>query len=214
MLDSRTPSFFDRVEPVNFATFASPLIGIPRYDTFWSGVFRFLGARLLSRSGAQLYEHDRFLPSRFNPSSPEYSAHSASADNDASNERRSWFGKKKQKKRREQAEPLLKVLADPHFSFYRALAKFQRIEVFANAVNDRTVPFPTGAFELHDPVSPTIFLSLSPCVCVRERAHRLFFFPFSLKQFALARAKARKAAQDRGDDPDGDLDLKDGGLEL
>lgn len=48
---------------------------------------------------------------------------------------------------------MLKILADPQFSFYRALAKFERIEVFANAVNDRTVPFPTGAFELHDPVS-------------------------------------------------------------
>ncbi|GAA5899247.1 lipase ROG1 family protein [Sporobolomyces salmoneus] len=175
LLDSRSPSFFDAVEPVNFTTFASPAIGIPSYETFWSGVFRFLGARLLSRSGSQLYENDRFLPSRFNPASPDYSA---ALDAEKTPKRRFTFTRKKEK-----AEPLLKILADPQFSFYRALSKFERIEVFANAVNDRTVPFPTGAFELHDP-------------------------------FALARVKARKAAIVRGDDPEGDLDLIDGGLEV
>ncbi|GAA5992019.1 hypothetical protein JCM5350_006251 [Sporobolomyces pararoseus] len=174
LLDSRTPSFFDSVEPVNFTTFASPAIGIPKYETFWSGVFRFLGARLLSRSGSQLYENDRFLPSRFNPSSPDYSTPSS----EKTLKKRFAFGRKKDK-----AEPLLKILADPQFSFYRALCKFERIDVYANAVNDRTVPFPTAAFELHDP-------------------------------FALARAKARKAAVERGDDPEGDLDLIDGGLEI
>lgn len=174
LLDSRSPSFFDEVTPVNFTTFASPAIGIPRYETFWSGVFRFLGARLLSRSGSQLYENDRFLPSRFNPSSPDYSSPLPSTYT----KKRFSFGRKK-----EQAETLLKVLADPQFSFYRALRKFERVETFANAVNDRTVPFATGAFELHDP-------------------------------FALARAKARKAAIARGDDPEGELDLIDGGLEI
>ncbi|GAA5923326.1 lipase ROG1 family protein [Sporobolomyces koalae] len=175
LLDSRSPSFFDSVKPMNFATFASPAIGIPPYGTFWSGVFRFLGARLLSRTGSQLYEHDRFLPSRFNPSSPDYSKPAPTKSSTSS-----FFSSRK----REKAEPLLKILADPQFCFYRALTKFERVEVFANTVNDRTVPFPTGAFELHDP-------------------------------FALARAKARKVAETRGDDPDDpDLDLIDGGLEL
>ncbi|GAA6018232.1 hypothetical protein JCM11491_005642 [Sporobolomyces phaffii] len=190
LLDSRTPSFFDHVRPVNFATFASPAIGIPSYETFWSSVFRFLGARLLSRSGAQLYENDRFLPSQFNPSSPDYSIPTPSDEDLGPNQSRFSFGRRRgggggggRRKKKEQAEPLLKILADPEFSFYRALAKFERIEVFANTVNDRTVPFPTGAFELHDP-------------------------------FALARAKARKAAEQRGDDPEGDLDFRDGGLEI
>ena len=52
------------------------------------------------------------------------------------------------------------------------------------SVNDRTVPYPTGAIEAHDP-------------------------------FALARAKARKAALTRGDDPDAfSLDIAEGGLEV
>lgn len=59
--------FFETVEPVNFTTFASPAIGsrscfnqkthnlllilcllfflVPRYDSFWSVVIRYLGAR-------------------------------------------------------------------------------------------------------------------------------------------------------------------------
>ncbi|GAA6064206.1 hypothetical protein JCM10212_001619 [Sporobolomyces blumeae] len=171
LLDSRSPSFFDSVRPVNFATFASPWVGIPKYETFWSGVFRFLGARLLSRSGSQLYEKDRFLPSHFDPSAKSSRPPSPS---------KGFF---KRMRARDKAEPLLKILADPRFSFYRALAKFERVEVFANTVNDRTVPFPTGALELHDP-------------------------------FALARAKARKAAEARGDDPEEALDLSEGGLEI
>ncbi|GAA5957391.1 hypothetical protein JCM21900_006886 [Sporobolomyces salmonicolor] len=173
LLDSRTPSFFDSVRPVNFTTFASPAIGIPKYETFWSGVFRFLGARLLSRSGSQLYERDRFLPSRFNPDSPLYSSPPSS----------SKLGKFLPLGRRDKAEPLLKVMADPRYSFYQALQRFERVEVFANTVNDRTVPFCTGAFEYHDP-------------------------------FALARAKAKKVAEARGDDPDGELDIREGGLEI
>lgn len=35
--------------------------------------------------------------------------------------------------------------------FYKALQQFSRIDVFANAQNDRTVPFPSGAFMDHDP---------------------------------------------------------------
>ncbi|GAA5865090.1 hypothetical protein JCM1840_005736 [Sporobolomyces johnsonii] len=173
LLDSRTPSFFEAVRPVNFTTFASPAIGIPKYETFWSGVLRFLGARLLSRSGSQLYERDRFLPSRFNPDSPLYSSPPSS----------SKLAKFLPLGRRDKAEPLLKVMADPRYSFYQALQRFERIEVFANTVNDRTVPFCTGAFEYHDP-------------------------------FALARAKAKKVAEERGDDPDDELDIREGGLEI
>lgn len=141
LLDSRQPSFFDQVEPVHFATFASPAIGIPHYETFWSGTFRFLGSRLLSRTGNQLYERDRFLPERFteNGNTPEQD--------------RCKTGLGRYLPRgKEKAEPLLKIMADPRYSFYQALLKFKHVDVFANTVNDRTVPFPTGAFEAHDPV--------------------------------------------------------------
>jgi hypothetical protein len=60
ILHSRQPSFFENVEAVNYMTIASPAIGIPAYNTFWSPVFHFLGSRLLSRSGRQLYTRDRF----------------------------------------------------------------------------------------------------------------------------------------------------------
>ncbi|GAA5981084.1 hypothetical protein JCM10908_003978 [Rhodotorula pacifica] len=176
LLDSRQPSFFKDVEPVHFATFASPAIGIPQYETFWSGTFRFLGSRLLSRTGNQLYEQDRFLPERF--INPEKDASS-----NGNGKRSSGFAGRYLPRGKEKAEPLLKIMADPRYSFYRALLKFKHVDIFANTVNDRTVPFPTGAIEAHDP-------------------------------FALARAKAKKVADKRGDDPDSVPDIREGGLEV
>ncbi|BGP21280.1 lipid particle protein [Rhodotorula toruloides] len=172
LLNSRTPSFFSTVRPVNFTTFASPALGIPQYKSFWSRTFRFLGSRLLSRTGNQLYERDRFLPARFN-----------SGKDDGVKDRKGLSRYLPVVKGREEAEPLLKVLADPRYSFYKALARFEKIDVFANAVNDRTVPFPTGGIEAHDP-------------------------------FGLARAKAKKLADARGDDPDVQPDIREGGLEI
>ncbi|KAM0755796.1 DUF676-domain-containing protein [Meredithblackwellia eburnea MCA 4105] len=176
LLDSRSPSFFKDVRPVNFTTFASPAIGIPRYDSFWSGVLRFLGARLLSRSGAQLYGNDRFLPSSL---IDDAVALDPSTSETCSSKKKKMFSSWQ----KEKAEPLLAVMADPRFNFYKALAAFERVEVYANSVKDRTVPYPTGAIEAHDP-------------------------------FALARAKAQKIANERGDDPEAEPDIKEGGLEV
>lgn len=63
-LESRRPSFFDAVQPVNFTTFASPAVGIPQFPTFLSRLFSFFGPRVLSRSGSQLYAKDDFLGGR------------------------------------------------------------------------------------------------------------------------------------------------------
>ncbi|GAA5827101.1 hypothetical protein JCM11251_001118 [Rhodosporidiobolus azoricus] len=177
LLDSRTPSFFDEVKPVNFTTFASPWIGIPHYRSPWSTIFRFLGARLLSRTGDQLYEKDRFLPSSFNPD--------LSATPDLTSSGKKCISRifPSVGKGKEMAEPLLKIMADPRYSFFRGLSKFEKIDVYANTMNDRTVPFITGAFESHDP-------------------------------FALARAKAQKVAAKKGDDPEQELDLREGGLDI
>lgn len=112
LLDSRTPSFFSHVQPKNFTTFASPWIGIPAYNSFWSRTFRYLGGRLLSRTGRQLYERDRFLPLRFADEADKKGVRG--------------------KKENVEAAPLLKVMADPRYSFYKALQKFERIDVFAN----------------------------------------------------------------------------------
>lgn len=144
----------------------------------------------MSRSGSQLYENDRFLPS------------SLLEGNNQSTKPAGFLSRFSFA--REEAAPLLEVMADPRYSFYKALAAFERVEIYCNAyvpfhskcintgltdttnlysVNDRTVPYPTGAIEAHDP-------------------------------FSLARALAAKAAAHRGDDPDADINIADGGLEM
>ncbi|KAK4049604.1 hypothetical protein OIO90_005363 [Microbotryomycetes sp. JL221] len=180
LLESRQPSFFVDVKPVNFTTFASPAIGIPSYQSFWSSTFRFLGARLLSRTGAQLYEKDRFLPTTAMQRSMTPDDKQA---NGCQAQQTVWSKLGLSSLGKPKAEPLLSVMADPRYNFYKALAAFEKIDVYCNTVNDRTVPFPTGSISAHDP-------------------------------FALARSKAQKRAEARGDEPDAILDLADGGLEL
>jgi hypothetical protein len=158
LLEARTPSYFDAVEPVQLMTIASPAIGIPAYNTFWSPIFHALGSRLLSRTGRQLYARDRFS------------------------------GKK----------PLLEVMADPRTSFIKALKRFRKVSIYANAINDRcvcsnfvdatdefdrTVPYPTAGLSKTDP-------------------------------FALAASKAHKARRHRGAADDEPMDLREGGLKV
>ncbi|KAF7309801.1 DUF676 domain-containing protein [Mycena indigotica] len=47
--------------------------------------------------------------------------------------------------------PLLEVMADPDQIFYQSLANFHSIRIYANAVNDTTVPYVTAAIEVNDP---------------------------------------------------------------
>ncbi|KZT27895.1 DUF676-domain-containing protein [Neolentinus lepideus HHB14362 ss-1] len=47
--------------------------------------------------------------------------------------------------------PLLDVMADPNRIFYQTLTQFQHIRIYANAVNDLTVPYMTSAIEAVDP---------------------------------------------------------------
>ncbi|PFH51814.1 hypothetical protein AMATHDRAFT_58312 [Amanita thiersii Skay4041] len=49
--------------------------------------------------------------------------------------------------------PLLEVMADPERAFYKGLSLFQHIRIYANAVNDITVPYVTAAIETQDPFS-------------------------------------------------------------
>jgi len=48
-------------------------------------------------------------------------------------------------------KPLLQVMADPERIFYRALALFPHITMYANAINDRTVPYFTAAIDMENP---------------------------------------------------------------
>ncbi|KAJ7334116.1 DUF676-domain-containing protein [Mycena albidolilacea] len=47
--------------------------------------------------------------------------------------------------------PLLQAIAHPDFAFYHGLSKFRKINIYANAINDFTVPYFSGAFEEADP---------------------------------------------------------------
>ncbi|KAL5512229.1 hypothetical protein ACEPAG_3514 [Sanghuangporus baumii] len=47
--------------------------------------------------------------------------------------------------------PLLEIMADPDQVFYIALSMFENVAVYANAVNDLSVPYMTGAIETQDP---------------------------------------------------------------
>ncbi|KAJ7748546.1 putative serine esterase-domain-containing protein [Mycena maculata] len=46
--------------------------------------------------------------------------------------------------------PLLEVMADPDRIFYQALAAFETIRIYANSLNDTTVPYVTAAIEVED----------------------------------------------------------------
>ncbi|KAJ7180653.1 DUF676-domain-containing protein [Mycena filopes] len=45
---------------------------------------------------------------------------------------------------------LIEVMADPDRVFYQALAAFETIHIYANSVNDTTVPYVTAAIEVDD----------------------------------------------------------------
>ncbi|KAL1410001.1 hypothetical protein Q8F55_004001 [Vanrija albida] len=113
LLNARSPSFFDKHEPVTFSAMASPHLGIPRYNTFISTVLCWLGGRLLSRTGEQVYVVDSYSES--------------------------------------DPRPLLEIMADPKQVFHKALSRFQDIHIYANLVNDNTVPFPSAAIQMRDP---------------------------------------------------------------
>ncbi|KAJ4472049.1 DUF676-domain-containing protein [Lentinula aciculospora] len=47
--------------------------------------------------------------------------------------------------------PLIDVMSDPSLVFFQALAQFKYVRIYANAVNDLTVPYVTAAIETEDP---------------------------------------------------------------
>lgn len=51
-------NFFDSVTPVNFTTFATPHVGIPRYPGLLSSIVSKAGPRMLSVSGEQFFHTD------------------------------------------------------------------------------------------------------------------------------------------------------------
>jgi hypothetical protein len=58
ILHARDPSFFTNVKPLCFSTFASPWLGMPRYNTLFNSFATTVGSKMLSRTGAQLFVTD------------------------------------------------------------------------------------------------------------------------------------------------------------
>lgn len=110
---------FERVEPVNFTTFATPHLGVRSpLKGIRNQLVNFLGARTLSMSGQQIFTIDEF---------------------------------------RDTGRPLLAVLADPNSIFIQGLKSFKNRTLYANVVNDRSVPYHTASFSSIDPfVDPDV----------------------------------------------------------
>lgn len=131
LLDSQgffQPSNADKIEARQFATFATPHAGIPPAEGTFGKVASYIGGRMLSRTGEQLYLID--------------SGWESEADIEQ-HVRSSAKGKVK--------VGLIECMSRPDSSFIRALNRFKKVTVYSNAVNDITVPFRTGCIEEYDP---------------------------------------------------------------
>lgn len=62
---------------------------------------------------------------------------------------------------RDTGRPMLAVLADPQSIFIKALAKFKHRVLYCNIINDRSVPYYTGAISLTDPFTDLEALELN-----------------------------------------------------
>ncbi|CAK4033492.1 related to lipase serine esterase [Lecanosticta acicola] len=104
---------FDRIQPVNFTTFATPHLGVRTPNLgYRSYVWNFLGAKTLSTSGQQLFLVDDFRGTGRN---------------------------------------LLSILADPNSAFVKGLNLFKHKWLYANTLNDRSVPYYTAMMSRTDP---------------------------------------------------------------
>ncbi|CAI7598010.1 unnamed protein product [Penicillium glandicola] len=105
--------WLDKLEPMNFTTFATPHVGVRApLKGYKDKIFNVLGPRTISASGRQIWLLDSF---------------------------------------RDTGRPLLSVLADPGSIFITGLKKFRTRSVYANIVNDRTVPFYASGLSKVDP---------------------------------------------------------------
>ena len=104
---------FDKIEPVNFTTFATPHLGV-RTPILGMRAYAWniLGSRTLSVSGQQMFQVDNF---------------------------------------RSSGRPLLSILADPNNIFIKGLRLFKHKSLYANTINDRSVPYYTACFSRTDP---------------------------------------------------------------
>jgi hypothetical protein len=105
--------FFDKYEPINFTTFASPHVGIRAPMASWrTSIWNYLGGRTLGTSGQQIFITDNF---------------------------------------RGTGRPLLTIMADPTSIFVKGLKMFKNKSIYANTMNDRSVPYWSAYFSRVNP---------------------------------------------------------------
>lgn len=106
--------FFNNVDPITFATFATPHLGSKFHgDGVHIGALNFLGSNFLGVSGNDMFGYN---------------------------------------------STILQETANPKSCFYKALQKFKHLQLFANAVHDRTVPFFTAFISDVDPFQKRDFV--------------------------------------------------------
>lgn len=137
---------FETVRPVNFTTFASPHIGLPRYPNLFSKLASKWGPTLLSRTGEQFWSTDSW-------GGTGKPLLLAMADKSM------WLG---------QSISTRTYTRTTDQVFYQALTLFPNISVYASAYvvptsqplslseplcrfGDSTVPFSTAFIQEHDP---------------------------------------------------------------
>ncbi|CAD6887027.1 unnamed protein product [Tilletia controversa] len=116
--------------PVQFITMATPHLGMLPPSSNFRRFAAYVGARLLSRTGEQLFLAD--------------SGWEGIADRNRSAESQS-------DSQRPPSRGLIEAMSIPEFPFMAALQRFEKVLIYANGVNDPTVPFRTAAIFPSEP---------------------------------------------------------------
>ncbi|KAG8743494.1 hypothetical protein FRC10_011967 [Ceratobasidium sp. 414] len=128
--------FFKTVKPVNFTTFATPHIGLPRFRGFIGRTMYTLGPVMLSRTGRQFYcvDNDTWSPDA-KEGRPLLEVMS-----DKGTFMVGWPS----------GISMLTFLWEDSV-FFKALSSFPHMTIYGNAVHDLTVTYCTAMIEPHDP---------------------------------------------------------------
>ncbi|CAE6470178.1 unnamed protein product [Rhizoctonia solani] len=126
--------FFRTVKPINFTTFATPHLGLPRLRGFIGGVMHKLGPKMLSRTGQQFYGMDKDIWSSDDKEGRPLLE--VMADQSGC-----WVVSR--------MDHLLIETEDS--IFFKALKSFPQVSFYGNAVNDLTVVYCSSMAEEYDP---------------------------------------------------------------
>ncbi|SNX85940.1 uncharacterized protein MEPE_04649 [Melanopsichium pennsylvanicum] len=167
-------SFQSRPTPASLSTIATPHLGITETGSTFSKVAKYVGSRSLGRSGKQLYLADRgwIPPSSTSDNTPSNSSPPASSSDALTSNAHAHAHAESQ----EGGMCLIEALSDPRFTFHRALRLFSRIDIYANAVADLTVPYRTASFSPHDPFVAPLHLTLT-----RDSDHAVLLSSYAAK---------------------------------